>query len=67
VKFGKLESLLDLHLSQCSELGCLLDSIMDLSQLKTLNLRGCSKLKNLPRKFGKLQNLVDLDLCDCVE
>jgi hypothetical protein len=34
MEFGKLQSLVDLDLSGCSQLGCLPDSIVDLSQLK---------------------------------
>jgi Leucine-rich repeat (LRR) protein len=67
VKFGKLQSLVELDLSFCSELGCLPDSIVDLSQLKTFTLSGCKKLENLPMEFEKLQNLVELDLFGCFE
>jgi Leucine-rich repeat (LRR) protein len=38
-----------------------------LSQLKTFDLQGCSKLENLPVQFGKLQSLVELDLSHCSE
>jgi hypothetical protein len=62
MKFRKLQSLVDLDLYDCSELGCLPDSIVDLSQLKTLNLWGCSELENLLVKFEKLESLVELDL-----
>jgi hypothetical protein len=64
---GKLQSLVQLLLSECFELGCLPDSIVDLSQLKRFKLEGCRKLENLPVKFGKLQNLVDLNLFHCFE
>jgi Leucine-rich repeat (LRR) protein len=67
MEFGKLQSLVELDLSDCSELGCLPDSIVDLSQLQTFRLRGCHKLENLPLEFGKLQSLVELDLSDCSE
>jgi len=67
VEFGKLQSLVELDLSCCSELGCLPDSIVDLSQLKTFRLRDCRNLKNLPVEFGKLQSLMELDLSDCYE
>jgi hypothetical protein len=59
VEFGKLQSLVELDLSECSELGCLPDSIVDLSQLKTFTLWGCDKVENLPlefRKFGELES-----------
>ncbi len=67
MEFGKLQSLVELDLSKCSELGCLLDSIVDLSQLKTFQLKGCHKLENLTVQFEKLQNLVELDLSKCFE
>jgi hypothetical protein len=35
VEFGKLQSLVELKIFDCSQLGCLLNSIVDLSQLKT--------------------------------
>ncbi len=60
--FGKLQSLVELDLSECSELGCLPYSILDLSELKTFQLWGCHKLENLQVEFKKLQNLVELDL-----
>jgi len=34
-EFEKLQSLVELNLSDCSKLQCLPDSIVDLSQLKT--------------------------------
>jgi Leucine-rich repeat (LRR) protein len=67
VEFGKLQSLVELDLSKCSELGCLPDSIVDLTQLKTFRLCGCQKLENLRVEFGKLQSLVELDLFECSE
>jgi hypothetical protein len=39
MEFGKLQSLVELHLSGCSQLEYLPDSIVDLSQLKTFQLR----------------------------
>jgi Leucine-rich repeat (LRR) protein len=65
MEFGKLQSLVELDLSHCSELGCLPDSIVDLSQLKAFRLSNCHKLENLPMEFGKLQSLVELDLFGC--
>jgi hypothetical protein len=35
MEFGILQSLLEVDLSCCYELGCLMDSIVNLSQLKT--------------------------------
>ncbi|CAM6035318.1 unnamed protein product [Sphagnum compactum] len=67
VDFGKLQSLVELDLSHCSGLGCLPDSIVDLSQLQTFRLTECHKLENLPVEFGKLQSLVELDLSHCSE
>jgi hypothetical protein len=65
MEFWKLQSLVELDLSGCSQLGCLPDSIVDLSQLKTFQLGGCDKLENLPMEFGKLQSLVELELFSC--
>ncbi len=65
MKFGKLQSLVQLHLSQCSQLGCLPDSILNLSQLKTFRLVGCDRLANLPMEFRKFQTLVELNLSKC--
>jgi Leucine-rich repeat (LRR) protein len=58
VEFGKLQSLVELDLSDCSQLGCLPDSIVHLSQLETFRLSFNHKLENLPVEFGKLQSLV---------
>jgi Leucine-rich repeat (LRR) protein len=65
MEFGRLQSLVKLDLSGCSQLGYLPDSIVNLSQLETFQLGGCDKLENLPMEFGKLQNLVKLDLSSC--
>jgi len=65
MEFGKLQRLVELDLSPCSQLGCLPDSIVDLSQLKTFQLKWCDKLENLPMEFWKLQSLVELDLSPC--
>ncbi len=67
MEFTELQSLVELELSSCFELGCLLDLIVDLSQLKRFRLQGCHKLENLLMKFMKLQSLVELDLCECSE
>jgi hypothetical protein len=65
MKFGKLQSLVELNLSYCYQLGCLPDSIMDLTQLKTFELFECDKLENLPMEVNKLQRLVELNLSKC--
>jgi Leucine-rich repeat (LRR) protein len=65
VEFEKLQSLVELDLSNCSQLGCLPNSIVHLSQLKTFRLSECHKLENLRVELGKLQSLVELDLFDC--
>jgi hypothetical protein len=62
MEFGKLQSLVELLIGDCSQLGCLPDPIVHLSQLKTFRLWGCHKLENLPMEFGKLESLVELDL-----
>jgi Leucine-rich repeat (LRR) protein len=67
VEFKKLQSLVERDLSDCSQLGCLPNSIMHLSQLKTFRLSRCHKLENLPVEFQKLQSSVELDLSSCVE
>jgi invasion protein IalB len=67
VEFEKLQSLVELDLSSCSQLGCLANSIVDLSQLKTFQVCRCEKLENLPVEFGKLQSLVELYLSECSE
>jgi hypothetical protein len=54
MEFEKLKSLVELDLSDCSQLGCWPNSILDLSQLKTFLLQRCHKLENLPMEFGKL-------------
>jgi hypothetical protein len=59
MEFRKLQSLVELELSGCSELGCFLDSIVDFSQVKRFRLQGCHKLENLLMKFRKLQSLVE--------
>jgi Leucine-rich repeat (LRR) protein len=65
MEFGKLQNLMELDLSGCSQLGCLPDSIVDLSQLKTFRLTWCHKLEKLPVEFGKLQSLMELNLSGC--
>jgi hypothetical protein len=45
VEFRKLQSLVEFDWSVCWELGCLLDSILNLSHLKTFQLKECDKLK----------------------
>jgi hypothetical protein len=47
------------------ELGCSLDSIVHLSQLKTFQLNRFFKLEILLVEFEKLQNLVELNLFKC--
>jgi hypothetical protein len=65
MKFGNLQSLVDLELSSCSKLGRLPDSIVELSKLETFNLRGGSKLENLLVKFGNVPSLVEFKLSGC--
>jgi hypothetical protein len=67
VKFGNLQSLVRLYLYDCGQLGCLPDSIVDLSKLKTFHLYKCSKLENLPVKFRDFQSFVELHLSSCSE
>ncbi len=65
MEFGKLQSLVELDLFTCSQLGCLPNSIVDLSQLKTFRLYGCHKLENLQVELRKFQSLVELNLSGC--
>jgi len=65
MEFEKLQSLVELDLFTCLQLGCLPNSIMDLSQLKTFRLYGCHKLENLRVEFRKFQSLVELNLFSC--
>jgi len=65
MEFEKLESFVYLDLSGCSQLGCLLDSIVDLSQLQAFRLNDYHKLENLPMEFGEFESLVYLDLSRC--
>jgi len=55
MELGKFESLVKLDLSDYSQLGCLLGSIVDLSELKIFRFSGCHKLENLPMEVRKLQ------------
>ncbi len=55
---------MEFDLSECSELGYLLDSIVDLLKLKTCRLPGCHKLEKLQVELEKLQSMVELDLYD---
>jgi len=55
MELGKFESLVKLDLFDCSQLGCLPDSIMDLSELKIFRFSECHKLENLPMEFRKFQ------------
>jgi hypothetical protein len=61
----KLQSLVELDLFGCFQLGCLPDSIVHLSRFKTFRLSECHKLENLLVEFGKLQSLVQLGLSNC--
>jgi Leucine-rich repeat (LRR) protein len=67
VEFGKLQSLVEVSLLNCSQLGCLPSSIVHLSELETFKLRECQNLENLPMEFSKLQSLMDLDTFDSSE
>jgi hypothetical protein len=62
MEFGKLQSLVEFDLFVCFELGCLFDSILDLSQLERFQLSQSHKLENLQMEFRKLQSLVELNL-----
>jgi hypothetical protein len=55
MEFRKLQILVELSLFTSSELGCLLDSIVDLSQLKTFRLFECHKLENILMELGNFK------------
>ena len=42
-----------------------MESVGELTGLKTLNLKGCSGLKALPESVGELMGLQTLDLLCC--
>jgi hypothetical protein len=65
MEFRKLQTLVDLHLSHCSRLAFLFDSIVHLLKLKAFRLFECHKLENLQMEFEKLQSLVELNLFYC--
>ena len=54
-----------LHLSYCSTLAVLPESLGQLQTLKTFYLRGCSSLAALPVSLGQLRALTELYLSDC--
>jgi hypothetical protein len=56
---------MEVDLFDCFKLGCLSNSIVHLSQLKTFQLNGVFKLEILLVEFMKFQNLVELDLFSC--
>jgi Leucine-rich repeat (LRR) protein len=57
----------ELNLSHSFELGCLPNSIVDLSQLKKFQLCKCHKLEKNSVELRKLQSLMELDLSGCFE
>jgi hypothetical protein len=65
IQVNWIQNLVELDLLACSELGCLLDSIVELLKLKTFWLFKCHELENLPMELGKLQSLVQPDLSSC--
>ena len=54
-----------LHLSYCSSLAVLPESLGQLQTLKTFYIRGCSSLAALPVSLGQLRALTELYLSDC--
>ncbi len=62
---GKLNALLELNLSGCSNLQELPTSIGQLNALQELNLSECSSLQNLPTSIGQLGALQNFDLHNC--
>ena len=50
-----------LNLMNCKKLASLRQSICEMTSLRTLNLRGCSGLKELPDDLGSLQCLAELN------
>ncbi|KAM3321433.1 hypothetical protein P3S67_008635 [Capsicum chacoense] len=58
--FENLSGVSVINLSNCKRLECLPRSIFRLKCLKTLDVSGCSKLKNLPDDLGFLVGLQEL-------
>jgi hypothetical protein len=55
MEFGKLQSSVKLDLSTCFELGCLPDSIVDLSQLKTFDYSSATNWKISQWSWGNFK------------
>lgn len=62
---GSLSNLETLDLSSCIKLEDIPNGISQLTALKSLSLRGCSKIKFLPEDIGNLQNLTTLSVNEC--
>jgi hypothetical protein len=54
-EFQELQFMVELDLPSWSQLGCLPDSIVHLSQLKTFRLIGCHKLKIYQWSWGSFK------------
>ncbi len=54
VEIGKLQNLVELDSFSCFKLGCLLNSILGLLELKTIQLYECQKLENFAVELKKL-------------
>ncbi|OEL31074.1 putative disease resistance protein RGA3 [Dichanthelium oligosanthes] len=63
--FGKLEGLMHLDISDCSNLESLPQDLGSITKLQFLNLSGCSGIEELPESFLKLTNLMHLDMSSC--
>ena len=60
-----LNGLEELLLEDCKKLVAFSENIGSLSSLKSLKLKGCSKLKGLPSSITHLKALKNLDLSNC--
>ncbi|XP_059590892.1 disease resistance protein RPV1 [Vitis vinifera] len=60
-----LNGLEELLLEDCKKLVAFSENIGSLSSLKSLKLKGCSKLKGLPSSIKHLKALKNLDLSSC--
>ena len=63
--FSRLPNLKKLILKDCTSLVKVHQSIGDLDKLVLVNLKGCKKLRSLPRSLYKLKSLETLILSDC--
>ncbi|KAJ0524454.1 putative leucine-rich repeat domain superfamily [Helianthus annuus] len=59
---GMLESLEELHLTDCISLREIPNSICKMKSLKYLDLRFCMLVEKLPEEFGRLESLEEINI-----